>query len=262
MSTSDPHSTSKTGKVSIVGAGPGAIAYLTLRGYELLTQAEVLLYDALVSSDFLQEVLQVVPPGCLAEDVGKRGGQPSQTQSEINRLLVHYCQQGKQVVRLKGGDPFIYGRTASEIQALREAGCAFEVIPGISSALAAPLLAGIPLTDPVLSRSFAVVSAHDPDVLDWPVLARMETLVILMGGRHLPEILHRLLSYGRSPKNPIAIVRWAGLPEQHVWVGTLATIQGQIAESLPSETPDPTLAPAVIVIGEVVRLREYLLGCS
>src|SRR4028118_2162633 len=193
--------TEQTGKVYLLGAGPGDVEYLTVRGQQLLTQAEVLVYDALVDA----QLLQLVPPNCLKLDVGKRGGKPSTPQAEIDQLLVSQCQLGKQVVRLKSGDPFIFGRSTSEIQALIAANCPFEVVPGISSALAAPMLAGIPLTDPVLSRGFAVGTAHDPGALDWEALARVETLVILMGGRHLGEIVQQLQRHGKVPYTPIAI---------------------------------------------------------
>lgn len=236
----------QAGKVYIVGAGPGDLDYLTVRAQKVLMQAEVLVYDALVDA----QLLQLVPVNCCLFDVGKRGGKPSPKQAEINDLLVEQCQQGKQVVRLKSGDPFIFGRTTSEIQELKTAGCNFEVIPGISSALAAPLLAGIPLTDPVLSRCFSVFSAHEPDELDWEAISRMETLVILMGGRNLEEIVTRLLRFGRSPKTPMAIIRWAGHPEQQVWTGEL--------KSIVKVTSGVSLSPAVIVIGEVVGLRPYL----
>lgn len=236
----------QTGKVYLVGAGPGDVAYLTVRAQQLLAQAEVLVYDALVDA----QLLQLVPNDCLKLDVGKRGGRPSTPQAEIDRLLVEQCQQGKQVVRLKSGDPFIFGRTTSEIQALVANHCPFEVVPGISSALAAPMLAGIPLTDPVLSRGFAVVTAHEPDALDWEALARLETLVILMGGRQIGEIVYQLHRYGRSLQTPIAIIRWAGSPQQQVWTANL----GNIVE----QTTGVSLSPVVIVIGEVVRLREYL----
>jgi len=238
------------GKVYLVGAGPGNVEYLTLRAQELLTQAEVLIYDALVDD----QLLSLVPPKCIRFDVGKRGGRPSASQAEINRLLVEQCKQGKQVVRLKGGDPFIFGRATSEILALQEAGCPFEVVPGISSALAAPLFAGIPLTDTVLSRCFAVVSAHEPDELDWEALARLETLVILMGGRHLEKIVKQLQRYGRSLASPVAVIRACGTPQQQVWSGTLKDIVKQTAGA--------SLSPVVIVIGEVVGLRDYLRSPS
>ncbi len=234
------------GIVYLVGSGPGAAAYLTVQAQQLLTKAEVLVYDALVDS----ALLQLAPLTCLLLNVGKRGGEPSMLQAEINALLVHHCLQGQHVVRLKSGDPFIFGRSHAEIEALTAADCTFEVVPGLSSALVAPLLAGIPLTDPVLSRCFTVLSGHQPDELDWLALARIDTLVILMGGRHLPEILRRLQMHGRSPQTPIAIVRWAGQSQQQLWEGTLQTIVQQTATA--------ALSPCVIVIGEVVRLRSYL----
>jgi uroporphyrinogen III methyltransferase/synthase len=236
----------ENGKVYLVGAGLGNVAYLTVKAYNLLALAQVLVYDALVDA----QLLQCVPPECIKLDVGKRGGKPSTPQAEINKLLVSCCQQGKQVVRLKSGDPFIFGRCTSEIEALEAAGCEFEVVPGISSALAAPLLAGIPLTDALLSRCFAVLTAHEPDALDWEALSGIETLVILMGGKHLPEIIHRLEQKGRSRLTPIAIIRWAGTPEQKIWSGTLETIL--------ELTAGVSLSPAVIVIGEVINLSRYL----
>lgn len=234
------------GFISIIGAGPGQADYLTLLGRSRLTTAEAIVYDALVAP----ELLDFAPANCQRINVGKRGGQPSLKQAEINRLLVELCQQGFQVVRLKSGDPFIFGRTASEIQALRAAGCDFEVIPGISSALAGPLLAGIPLTDPVLSRSFAVVSAHEPDALNWQALAGIDTLVVLMGTQQLSEIVDKLLAQGRSPHTPVAIIRWAGHPQQQIWTSTL--------EAVVRQTAHEALSPAVITIGEVVALRPYL----
>jgi uroporphyrin-III C-methyltransferase len=237
---------SSSGKVYLLGSGPGSVAHLTVRGYQLLSRAEVVVYDALVDSD----LLTLVPEQCQPVNVGKRGGQPSMAQEQIDRLLVDYCQKGWQVVRLKSGDPFIFGRTMSEIQALQAAGCEFEVIPGLSSALAAPLLAGIPLTDPVLSRCFAVVSAHEPEALDWQTLANLETLVILMGSKHLATIVAQLQRQGKSPQTPIALIRWAGHLQEQIWSGTLATIVDQ--------TEDEQLSPCVMVIGEVVGLRPFL----
>lgn len=234
------------GKVYLVGAGLGNLAYLTQRAHQLLTQAEVLVYDALVD----KQLLQLVPSNCVCFDVGKRGGKPSTPQAAINQLLIEKCQQNQQVVRLKSGDPFIFGRSSSEIQALNAAGCSFEVVPGISSALAAPLLAGIPLTDPVMSRGFAVFTAHQPEALDWETLARLETLVILMGGRHLGEIVQQLQRHGRTPQTLIAIIQWAGSPQQQIWTGTLANIF--------ETTSGESLSPVVIIIGEVVGLRNYM----
>ncbi|WP_035992438.1 uroporphyrinogen-III C-methyltransferase [Leptolyngbya sp. KIOST-1] len=236
------------GPVYIVGAGPGSLDYLTLRGFALVQQAECLVYDALVD----EGLLALLPQGCDRIDMGKRGGQPSPAQDEISRLLVELSRSGRRVVRLKSGDPFIFGRTAAEVQALREAGCPVEVVPGLSSALAAPLLAGIPLTDPVWSHGFAVVTAHNPDLLDWGTLARLKTLVVLMGSRHLEEIVGRLRASGCRGDMPVAIIRWGGHPQQQVWEGTLLTI-AQV-------TRGEILSPCVMVFGEVVRLRRYLGG--
>jgi uroporphyrinogen III methyltransferase / synthase len=232
------------GKVYLVGAGIGNEDYLTVRGKQLLTTAEVLIYDALVDDS----LLKLVSSSCLQICVGKRGGQASTSQATINQLLVAYCLQGKQTVRLKSGDPFIFGRANEEIAALQQAQCDFELIPGISSILAAPLLAGIPLTDKHLSRGFTVLSGHQPEALDWSALGKIDTLVILMGGRSLSQIIQYLLAHGRSPDEPISIIRHAGRPQQQFYWGTLTDIVDKTAE-IP-------LSPAVIVIGKVVQLSH------
>ncbi|MGL5792880.1 MAG: uroporphyrinogen-III C-methyltransferase [Waterburya sp.] len=235
---------SKKGEVYLVGAGIGKEEYLTIRGKQLLSTAEVLIYDALVD----ESLLKLVPEDCLKLCVGKRGGQASTPQAKINQLLVAYCLQGKQVVRLKSGDPLIFGRANEEIAALEKANCNFELIPGISSALAAPLLAGIPLTDKDLSRCFVVVSGHQPEQLDWSTLAKIDTLVILMGGRFLSLIIQKLIANGRSPEQPVAIIRNCGRSQQEIFWGTLTDI-------VKSTTGVP-LSPAVIVIGDVVKLSN------
>lgn len=237
--------TKLNGKVYLVGAGPGNVEYLTVKAYRLLVRAAVLIYDALVD----EQLLELVPDNCLKIYVGKRGGLPSTPQEEINQLLIKYSQQDKLVIRLKSGDPFIFGRCISEIKALQTARCDFEVIPGLSSATAAPILAGIPLTDAVMSRCFAVMSAHQPDNLDWEALCRLDTLVLLMGGQHLSEIIHQLIRYGKNKFTAIAIIRKAGTPEQQVWTGTLSSIVEQVS--------NVRLSPAVIVIGQVVGLRGF-----
>lgn len=237
---------SHSGKVYIVGAGLGDVDYLTVKARRVISEAEVLVYDALAGD----RLLDLVPTECERIFVGKRGGQPSTPQAKIDSLLVSFCLAGKLVVRLKSGDPFIFGRTTSEIDALVASGCDFEVIPGISSALAAPLLVGIPLTDPVLSRGFAVVSAHEPDALDWDALARIDTLVVLMGSKNLGEIVRQLHKHGRSLRTPVAIIRWAGTPQQELWLGDLGNIVEQIG--------DRSVSPCITVVGEVVKLREYL----
>lgn len=230
-----------------MGAGPGAAEYLTMKAHRLLTQTDALVHDALIDP----EVLAFASADCEYYPVGKRGGQPSTPQATIDQLLVDLCCQGKQVVRLKSGDPFVFGRSATEIQALQAAACPYEVIPGISSALAAPLLAGIPVTDPVLSSHFAVLTAHDLELHNWDALAHMATLVILMGGRALPHICDRLITHGKRPETPIVVIHRAGQTQQQLWEGTLL--------NMAQRTRGATLSPCVIVIGEVVGLRPYLV---
>ncbi len=231
------------GKVYLVGAGLGRLDTLTLRGYSVLKQADILVYDALIDRSLLAEVRH----DCVLLDMGKRGGKPSSKQSEINQILINYCQQGKQVVRLKSGDPLIFGRAGEELEALMSHQCPVEIVPGISAAIAASTLAGIPLTDPVLSQGFMVVTAHDPDELNWQILAQLQTLVILMGGRNLRQIVHQLLTQERADSTPVAIIRWAGFPEQKIWQGTLRNIV--------EITQNESLSPVVIIIGEVVNHR-------
>lgn len=231
----------QSGKVYLVGAGVGGEEYLTVKGQRLLKNAEVLIFDALVD----ETLLNLVAANCLKICVGKRGGKASTSQIEINQLLVEYCSQGKQIVRLKSGDPFIFGRANEEIAALSKANCSYELVPGISSALAAPLSAGIPLTEKNLSRCFAVVSGHQPESLNWLALASVDTLVILMGGRSLAQIVKLLLDYGKSAEDLVAIIRHSGRPQQQVFWGTLSNIVNL--------TAGISLSPAVIVIGKVVQ---------
>jgi uroporphyrinogen III methyltransferase/synthase len=231
------------GCVYLVGAGIGPIAYLTLQAHRIISRAEVLIYDALVDPG----LLTLVPSHCLLQSVGKRGGLPSTPQGEINQLLVSYGLAGKQVVRLKGGDPFIFGRANPEIQALQSANCPFQVIPGLSSAIAAPLLAGIPLTDKDLGQAFVVLTGHEPESLDWNALARIDTLVILMGGQTLPQIVQKLLAQGRCPQTPVAIIKNAGYRHQQFWIGNLTDIV--------EKTANLSLSPAVIAIGSIINLR-------
>ncbi|XLQ11318.1 MAG: uroporphyrinogen-III C-methyltransferase [cyanobacterium endosymbiont of Epithemia adnata isolate EadnSB Bon19] len=240
----------RRGKVYLVGAGIGSVAYLTLRGQHLLSNAQVLIYDGLVDS----QLLDLAPDNCLKLNVGKRGGFPSINQNTINQLLVTYCLQGKQIVRLKSGDPSIFARVNSEIKVLTQANCNYELVPGISSVLAAPFLAGIPLTDKNLSCCFTVLTGHQPDLLDWEVLAKIDTLVILMAGRTLPQIVSQLQKHGRYFSEPAAIIRHGGSPQQEVWISTLGDIVNQIS--------GVSLSPAVIVIGKVVGLKNMNFSYS
>jgi uroporphyrinogen III methyltransferase / synthase len=242
--------TQTLGSVDILGAGPGALDFLIIAGQDLLASADVLIYDALIDPI----LLTLTKENCQCIPVGKRGGQASVPQAEINHLLVHHCQAGQRVLRLKSGDPLIFGRTLQEVEALTAAGCKVRVWPGLSSALSAPLLAGIPLTDPECSQWVSVVSGHDPNHLDWAALARCDTVVILMGIHHCANLVRRLVFAGKSADTPVAMIRWGGWPQQQVWVGTLAALQT-------ADAP-PVASPAVMVIGEVVALRDRMMAAS
>lgn len=237
------------GKVFIVGAGIGGVEFLTVRARDLICKAEVIISDALVD----RQLLDLAPLNCDRIVAGKRGGQESVKQAEINQMLVEYCLQGKRVVRLKSGDPWIFGRSLPEISALQSANCEWEVIAGISSAIAAPMLAGIPLTEVESSSCFAVMTGHDLDRLPWQAIAQIPTLVILMGTNNLAGLLAKLQE-GKSADTAIAIVRWCGRVDQQVWTGTLTDIQ--------SKLPEGSRSPAVIIVGEVVKFREQLASTA
>ncbi len=234
--------------VFLVGAGPGDLGLLTRRATEIIKSADVIVYDALVNADALgfgradAEIIYV----------GKRAGQHSLVQDEINALLIEKAQSGKSVCRLKGGDPFVFGRGGEEALACFGAGIPFEIVPGISSAIAAPAYAGIPVTHREIATSFAVVTGHTAsDDAPPEALPRADTLVFLMGVKALPLIVSRLLERGESPQKPVAVVRWGTRAEQQTVVGTLETIEREVAEA-------GLKSPALIVVGEVVRLREQL----
>ena len=240
----------RLGKVFLVGAGPGDPDLLTVRGLELLHRAQVVVYDRLVNPLLLEEA----PPVAIRIFVGKADGLHSLPQGEINKLLVSYAKHGYDVVRLKGGDPFVFGRGGEEAEALREAGIPFEVVPGVSSAIAVPAYAGIPVTHRGLSSSFAVVTGHEAckgtSSVNWGALATaVDTLVVLMGLKNLPSIVRELLASGRSPETPVALVRWGTTNEQETVTGTLADIIDKSRALRP---------PVVVVIGEVVNLAEKL----
>ena len=237
------------GCVYLIGAGLGQLEFLSYRALQVLQQADTVLVDDLA----LSPILAQLPDRCEVIYVGKRGGQPSVPQCQTNQLAIERCHRGQTVVRLKSGDPGIFGRLVQEIRALNAAGCPYEVIPGLSSAIAGPLLAGIPLTETSLSRSVAIVTAHDLDLLDWSALVGMDTLILLMGTRTLPQICQRLLEAGKPPNTPIALIRNAGRPDCTVWAGQLSTF----AATMTSRAG--TLSPAAIVVGEVVKLRSEML---
>jgi len=242
------------GRVVLVGAGPGDPDLITVRGARALREADVVLYDELAS----EELLDLAPARALRINVGKRGhAEPTRTQADINALLVEHARAGRSVVRLKGGDPFVFGRGGEELSACAEAGIAFEVVPGITSAIAALGYAGIPVTDRRHAASFAVVTGHkDPsrasEQTRWRELGTaVDTLVILMGMRNLSKLVAELLAGGKPADTPAAAVMQGTLPEQRTCVSTLA--------GLPEAVRAAGLgAPAAVVIGDVVSLRETL----
>lgn len=238
------------GKVYLVGAGPGDPGLMTVRGLQLLRDAHVVVYDQLVNPVLLEEV------SVDAEwiFVGKQAGRHCIAQSEINSVLVNYAQRGFEVVRLKGGDPFVFGRGGEEAEALADAGIAFEIVPGVSSAVAVPAYAGIPLTHRKYASSFAVVTGHEAikskSSVDWAKLSTaVDTLVILMGLHNLPAIVAKLVAHGRAPETPVAVIQQGTTEQQKTVVGTLADIVEKSAA---------LKAPALIVVGEVVGLKDKL----
>jgi uroporphyrinogen III methyltransferase/synthase len=244
----------KVGKVYLVGAGPGDPGLITVRGQYLLERAEVVVYDYLAS----RKLLRFVPKDAQLVYAGKRGGvKHVHTQDEINQMLVDFALAGKTVVRLKGGDPFIFGRGGEELERLAAANLPFEVVPGVTSATAAATYAGIPITHREYTASVAFLTGHEdptkPDSnIDWSKIATgVGTIVVYMGIKNLPVIVGNLIDNGRSPDTPVAVVRWASTPEQRSVVGTLSTI----ADIVKQEDIKP---PALIVIGEVVNLRGTL----
>jgi len=231
------------GKVFLVGAGPGDPELITVRGLRLLRAASAVLYDRLIHPSLLAECSE----GCEKIYVGKQVGGEF-TQEQIDRLLVATARRHDLVVRLKGGDPFVFGRGGEEVAALQAAGIEYDIVPGVSSAIAGPAAAGIPVLDRRLAHSLTIVSGHSADrAEDLAAIATAPltgTLVILMGVRHLQAIVDALLASGRERSTPVAIIQEATLPSQKIFRGTLETIAG-LAEGLRS--------PAVIVVGEVAR---------
>jgi len=253
----------KPGTVYLIGAGPGDPGLITVRGRSLLERADIVVYDRLVHPALLRHARKDAE----LLYVGKSNSHHSMRQEEINALLIDRAVQGRIVARLKGGDPFVFGRGGEEAEACRAAGIPFEVVPGVTSAIAAPAYAGIPVTHRDAASSFAVITGHEradagevaarvpgaaEERRNWAQIANAaDTLVFLMGVTALPEITARLIEHGRSPDTPVALIQWGSWTRQRVVTGTLATI-GEVAA-------EARLAPpAVCVVGEVVRLREAL----
>ena len=241
---------SSVGWVALVGAGPGDPELLTIRGRRYLETADVVVYDRLVD----RRLLGHAPKDAELVDVGKRPGEPRDRQSDINALLVQRARSGKRVVRLKGGDPFIFGRGGEEVAALAEANVPFEVVPGITSAIGAPAYAGIPLTHRGVASSLTIVTGSEsPDkegaLVDWDRLAKSDgTLSLLMSWQNLPAITQALIDGGRAEDTPTAVVQWGTWPDQRTVVGPLVSI----ADSAKREGLSN---PVVVVVGEVVNLR-------
>jgi uroporphyrinogen III methyltransferase/synthase len=242
-----------TGRVYLVGAGPGDPGLLTVRAAELIASADAIVYDALVSPLVLAgraEDAEVVY-------VGKRGGQVSATQEEVNRIVVELAGRHDRVVRLKGGDPFVFGRGGEEALALRAAGIPFEVVPGVTAGIGVPSYAGIPVTHRGITSSVVFVTGHEDPAkpesrVAWDQLARgRATVVLYMGVRRLRENCRRLIEAGRPADTPAAVIEWGTYPRQRTVVGTLATLPALVEEA-------GIGAPAITVVGEVVRLRESL----
>ncbi|CAB5098010.1 Uroporphyrinogen-III methyltransferase (EC / Uroporphyrinogen-III synthase (EC [Olavius algarvensis associated proteobacterium Delta 3] len=245
--------TTSKGKVYLVGAGPGDPGLITIKGRRCIQLADVVIYDYLAAKDFLKyaredaEILYV----------GKKGGDHTLSQDGINRLLVDKATAGNMVTRLKGGDPFIFGRGGEEAEVLESAGIPFEIVPGVTSAIAAPAYAGIPLTHRDFTSTLAFVTGHEDPTksetsIDWKSLARgIGTLVFLMGVKNLPSIVSRLTGNGMPADTPAALVRWGTTTHQRTVTGTLENITERV-------TAAGFKAPAIIVIGGVVQLREKL----
>lgn len=243
----------KQGKVYLVGAGPGAVGLLTLRGAEALREADVVIYDALVN----RQILNFAPDSAELVFGGKRASHHAIPQEKLNQMLVDLARQGKTVVRLKGGDPYIFGRGGEEIAHLAKAKIQFEVVPGVSSFSAAPAYAGIPLTHREHSSGFVVITGYeDPDkplpVVDWTAVANAPgTKVVFMGVKQIAHIAESLMKAGMKSNTPVAMVRWGTTGRQKTIEGTLQNI-AQVAEESDFKPP------AIIVIGEVVKLRGQL----
>ncbi len=255
MKDCDQVSGKVSGKVYLIGAGPGDPGLMTLKGKTLLEAADVVVYDALVSP----QILQMINPKAEQINAGKRRGMHSIVQEDTTQLLIEKAGMAAIVVRLKGGDPFVFGRGGEEMEDLVRAGVAVEVVPGVTSGIAAPAYAGIPLTHRAYSSSVTFVTGHEGagkyrPAVNWRAIAQgSETIVIYMGIHNLAYIVGNLQAAGLADATPVALVRWGTRPEQEELLGTLGTIVQQV------ETAQ-FMAPAIAVIGQVVNLHHVLAG--
>jgi uroporphyrin-III C-methyltransferase len=240
-----------TGRVYLVGAGPGDPGLLTLRAAELIAAADFIAVDALVSD----EIVQLIPPDAEVVYVGKRSGNHALPQGEINALLIAQAEKKKHVVRLKGGDPFVFGRGGEEAQDLIAAGIPVEIVPGITSAIAGPAYAGIPVTHRDYSTSVTLVTGHesgDSTGVNWPALAQLDgTIVFMMGLANLGAIVEKLVAHGMPSDRSVAVISNATRRDQRTVVATLETVEDAVREA-------NIAAPALIVVGEVTRLHQVL----
>ncbi|MES0371033.1 MAG: uroporphyrinogen-III C-methyltransferase [Mariprofundaceae bacterium] len=236
----------KYGEVALVGAGPGDAGLLTLAAAKLISDCDVIVFDALVSD----AVMAMADPKAEKIPAGKRGGRASANQSDICELLIQLAQKGKRVVRLKGGDPFVFGRGGEEIRALSAAGVLFRVIPGITAGIAAPAMAGIPVTDRAVNGTLAFLTGHeagDDSRMDWKALVEaFPVLVFYMGARNLPKIASRLLDAGLDITTPVGIIYSASLPNESYSEGTLEEAKSGSLEAK---------SPSIVIIGDVVADR-------
>lgn len=240
------------GRVYLVGAGPGDPDLITVKGLRCIKEADVILYDRLVN----KELLSHAKPNAELIYCGKLPNYHSLQQETINHFLVKHAKKGKIVTRLKGGDPFVFGRGGEEAEALAKSGIKFEVVPGITAGIAAPAYAGIPVTHRDYSSTFAIVTGHrregEADNIKWESLARgIETLAIYMGVKNLPYIQEMLLKYGKNPDTPVAIIQWGSKKHQKTWVSTLCSVV-KVAEKEEIENP------CMIIVGDVVNMREKI----
>ncbi len=234
-------------KVYLVGAGPGDPELLTVKGRRILATADAVLYDHLAPA----ALLALAPPAAERLYVGKKKAEHAFTQEEIGAMLIERARRGLTVVRLKGGDPFLFGRGGEEAEALADAGVPFEVVPGVTTPLGIAAYTGVPLTHREHTSAVTFVTGHAVGEIDWDKVGHAETLVIFMGLTTFPEIARELIARGRAADTPAMAVRWATRPDQHTLAGTLATLPGLIAEQ-------QLKPPATIIVGEVIRLREKL----